>query len=101
MNSSIITVSSSGKSIFISHLSQTLLNKRIKEAPEHLLQPNYFGSVEPYGVYRIKRTPCWQQLFNPVAVASMCKLHYIGKRPQQSINKNGFEYTSFRHYTQL
>lgn len=39
----------------------------ITEAPKYLLQLNSFGSVKPYGVYRIKRTPCWQQLFNPVA----------------------------------
>lgn len=71
MNSSIITVSSSGRNIFISHLSQALLNKRIKEAPKHLLQPNYFGSVEPCGEYRIKRTPCWQQLFSIHVEASL------------------------------
>lgn len=101
MNSSTITASYSGKSIFISHLSQTLLNKRIEEASKDLLQPNHFGSIEPYGVHRIKRTPCWQQLFNPAAVGSMYKLDYTGKRPKQSIMKNGFEYTSFRYYMQL
>lgn len=77
-------VSCSGKSIFI---SLTLLNRRIKKASKHLLQPNYFGTIEPYEVHRIKRTPCWKQLFNAVAVGSMYKLDCIGRRPKQNIMK--------------